>query len=137
MSKKADNIMSDKDDSDDLPLEPEPPPERVSSTNVPPGAPGPRAARFGEGAEGKGARRERGLTGPRTGPVQRTGNFLHDVRAEMKRVSWPSANEVKNTTIITIIAVIFFALYLFGVDQAIVQIGHFGAWLLSLVGIAA
>ena len=137
MSKKADNIMSDKDDSDELPLEPLAPPGRISSEDVPAGVPGPRAARFGEGIEGKGARRERGVTGPRTGPIERIGNFLHDVRAEMKRVSWPSANEVKNTTIITIVAVIFFAIYLFGVDQAIVQIGHFCAWLLSLVGIAA
>jgi preprotein translocase SecE subunit len=137
VSKKADSIMSDKDDADELPLEPEPPPGRVSSADVPPGAPGPRAARFGEGAEGKAGRRERGVTGARTGPIERTGNFLRDVRAEMKRVSWPTANEVKNTTIITVIAVIFFAIYLFGVDQAIVQIGHFGAWLLSLVGIAA
>jgi preprotein translocase subunit SecE len=137
VSKKADNIMSDKDDSDELPLEPEPAPGRVSSADVAAGVPGPRAARFGEGVEGKGARRERGLTGPRTGPIERAGNFLHDVRTEMKRVSWPSANEVKNTTIITIIAVIFFAIYLFGVDQIIVQIGHFGAWLLSLIGIAA
>jgi preprotein translocase SecE subunit len=35
----------------------------------------------------------------------------------MRRVSWPSAKEVQNTTIITLIAVIFFALYLFGVDR--------------------
>ena len=137
MSKKADNIMSDKDDSDELPLEPEPPPGRVSSADVPPGTPGPRAARFGEGVEGQGARRERAVAGPRTGPIQRTGNFLHDVREEMKRVSWPSAKEVQNTTIITIIAVIFFAVYLFGVDLLIVQIGRFAAWLLSLVGLAA
>lgn len=137
MSKKADQTMSDKDDSDELPLEPEVPPGRVSSSDVPAGVPGPRAARFGEGEEGKGARRERGLTGARTGPLERTGNFLSDIRAEMKRVSWPSANEVKNTTIITIVAVIFFAIYLFGVDQLIVQIGRLAAWLLSLVGLAA
>ncbi len=54
----------------------------------------------------------------------------------MKRVSWPSLREVKNTTIITVVAVIFFAVYLWGVDQAIVQIGRFGGWLLSLVGLA-
>ena len=137
MSKKADNIMSDKDDSDELPLEPDVPPARVSSEDVPMGVPAPRAARFGEGVEGKGARRERGVSGPRTGPIERTVNFLHDVRAEMKRVSWPSVTEVKNTTIITIVAVIFFAVYLFGVDQAIVQIGRLVAWLLSLIGIAA
>ncbi len=47
----------------------------------------------------------------------RTAQFFRDTRAEMRRVSWPTANEVKNTTIITLIAVIFFALYLFGVDR--------------------
>jgi preprotein translocase subunit SecE len=47
----------------------------------------------------------------------RTTQFLRDVRAEMRRVSWPSANEVRNTTIITLIAVIFFALYLFSIDR--------------------
>jgi preprotein translocase subunit SecE len=137
VSKKADSTMSDKDDSDELPLGPEPAPGRVSSSDVPMGVPGPRAARFGEGAEGEGARRERGLTGARSGPIERTGTFVHDVRAEMKRVSWPTATEVKNTTIITIIAVIFFAIYLFGVDQAIVLLGRFFSWLLSLVGVAA
>ena len=79
--------------------------------------PAPRTARFGEGVEGKGARRERGLSGPRVGPVGRMTQFLRDVRAEMKRVSWPSVKEVKNTTIITLVAVIFFAVYLFLVDR--------------------
>ena len=137
MSKKAeraDKIMADKDDSDELP-QPEPPPERESSSDVSPGVPAPRAARFGEGVEGKGARRERGLTGPRAGFFARTGQFLRDVRAEMKRVSWPSAREVKNTTIITVAAVIFFAVYLWGIDHAIVQLGRFGGWLLSLIGL--
>ena len=79
--------------------------------------PAPRTARFGEGVEGKGARRERGLSGPRVGPVGRMSQFLSDVRAEMKRVSWPSVKEVKNTTIITLVAVVFFAVYLFLVDR--------------------
>jgi preprotein translocase subunit SecE len=79
--------------------------------------PAPRTARFGEGQEGRGARRERGLTGPRTSALGRLVQFWRDVRAEMKRVSWPSAKEVKNTTIITLIAVIFFAVYLFLVDR--------------------
>ena len=82
-----------------------------------PGTPAPRAAPFGEGAEGRGARRERGLSGRRAGPIERMFQFLRDVRAEMKRVSWPTANEVKNTTIITLVAVIYFAIYLFLVDR--------------------
>ena len=95
--------------------------------------PAPRTARFGEGAEGKGARRERGLSGPRVGPIGRMAQFLRDIRAEMKRVSWPSAKEVKNTTIITLIAVIFFAIYLFLVDRLwsflLVQLNQFLNWL--------
>ena len=78
----------------------------------------PRAARFGEGPEGKVTRRERGQSGAPTGPA-RLWQFLHDVRAEMRRVSWPTLNHVQNTTIITVIAVIFFAVYLFVVDQAL------------------
>jgi|SRR6185295_13634492 preprotein translocase subunit SecE len=95
--------------------------------------PSPRAARFGEGGEGKPARRERGLSGPRVGPIGRLGQFLRDVRAEMRRVSWPTVNEVKNTTIITLVAVIFFAIYLFLVDRIwsflLIQLNHLLNWL--------
>ena len=95
--------------------------------------PSPRTARFGEGAEGRGARRERGLSGHQVGPLGRLSHFLRDVRAEMKRVSWPTFNEVKNTTIITLIAVIFFAVYLFLVDRiwafALTQLNHLLNWL--------
>ena len=59
--------------------------------------------------------------------------FLRDVRAEMRRVSWPSAKEVKNTTIITLVAVIFFAIYLFLVDRIwsflLVQLNQLLGWL--------
>src|SRR3979409_1130368 len=90
--------------------------------------PAPRAARFGEGAEGKGVRRERGVSGPRVGPIGRMSQVLRDGRAEMRRVSWPSLKEVQNTTIITLIAVIFFAIYLFLVDRVwaflLLQLNH-------------
>jgi preprotein translocase subunit SecE len=95
--------------------------------------PSPRTARFGEAAEGRAARRERGLSGPRIGPLGRLTHFLRDVRAEMRRVSWPTLNEVKNTTIITLIAVIFFAVYLFLVDRiwtfALTQLNHLLTWI--------
>lgn len=95
--------------------------------------PTPRAARFGEGVEGKGARRERSVSGPRVGPLGRLGQFVRDVRAELKRVSWPTAKEVKNTTIITLIAVIFFAAYLFVVDQALSRLINGLSWLINKV----
>ena len=78
----------------------------------------PRTARFGEGPEGKVARRERGQSGAPS-RFSGIGQFLHDVRAEMKRVSWPGFLEVRNTTIITLVAVIFFAVYLFAIDQGL------------------
>jgi preprotein translocase subunit SecE len=78
----------------------------------------PRAARFGEGPEGRVARRERKESGAPS-RFSGLGQFLHDVRAEMRRVSWPSFNHVRNTTLITIVAVIFFAIYLFAVDLAL------------------
>ena len=127
MSKKADKLTDSKDDSVDMP------PSHVGAEDVPLGTPAPRAARFGEGGEGGGGRRERDVTGPRAGFFTRMTQFLRDVRAEMKRVSWPTPGEVKNTTIITIIAVIFFSIYLFVVDQGlaflITQLTRLVEWL--------
>lgn len=122
--------MSDKEDPNEIPP---PESERMSSEGVPAHIPEPRAARFGEGPEGAGARRERGVTGPRAGFFARTGQFLSDTRAEMKRVSWPTSTDVKNTTVIVVIAVIFFAIYLFAIDRGvsflITQLDHFLKWL--------
>ena len=120
--------MSENEDPIDHPL-----PDTVSSDDAPASLPEPRTARFGEGLEGSAARRERGVTGSRAGFFARTGQFLNDVRAEMKRVSWPSSTDVKNTTIIVVIAVIFFAIYLFVIDRGIAflitQLDHFLRWL--------
>jgi preprotein translocase subunit SecE len=66
----------------------------------------------------------------------RVSKFWREVREEMKRVSWPSFEDVKKTTAITLAAVIFFAIYLFAVDKLVVLLGRFGNWLLSLVGLA-
>jgi preprotein translocase subunit SecE len=58
------------------------------------------------------------VQGSREGFFGRVGTFWRDVRSEMRRVTWPTMHEVQNTTIITIVAVAFFALYLFLIDQA-------------------
>ena len=42
--------------------------------------------------------------------------FLKDVRAELRKVTWPSRNEVHSTTIVVILATIFFGFYLFFMD---------------------
>ncbi len=80
-------------------------------------------------------RRERARSTAQAGPMARLSQFLRDVRAELKRVSWPSGKEVKNTTIITLVAVIFFATYLFAVDQAWARLINGLDWILAkLVG---
>jgi preprotein translocase subunit SecE len=43
-------------------------------------------------------------------------SFLREVRAELKKVTWPSRNEVYSTTIVVIFATIFFGFYLFFMD---------------------
>ena len=92
----------------------------------------PRGARFGEPPAGKVARRDRGHGGHQSAP-SRLVEFLHDVRAEMKRVSWPTLKHVQNTTIITIIAVIFFAVYLFLVDQGLSRLIVGLEWLVEKI----
>lgn len=66
----------------------------------------------------------------------RISKFWREVREEMKRVSWPSFDDVKKTTAITLAAVIFFAIYLFIVDKGVVLLGRFGNWLLTQAGLA-
>jgi preprotein translocase SecE subunit len=77
----------------------------------------------------RGGRLPRGTT-TTPGFFARTGQFLRDTRAEMRRVSWPGMNMVKNTTVITLVAVVFFALYLFAVDRVwAFLIDHLRGWL--------
>jgi preprotein translocase subunit SecE len=58
---------------------------------------------------------ERSLKGP-LGWWRRSGEFLTEVRNEMKRVTWPSQREVYATTVVVILTSVFFGLYLFTVD---------------------
>ena len=47
---------------------------------------------------------------------RRLPSFLRDVRAELRKVTWPSKNEVYSTTIVVIIATVFFGFYLYFMD---------------------
>jgi len=47
--------------------------------------------------------------------------FYRDVKLEMKRVTWPSRQDVINTTVITIVAVFFFSFYLMVVDLGLTK----------------
>jgi preprotein translocase subunit SecE len=89
----------------------------------------PKKSKVGKATPGGGGRGgKQHVAAP--GLFTRLGQFIRDTRAEMRRVSWPTAAEVKNTTIITLVAVVFFALYLFGVDRVwAFLIEHLRGWL--------
>lgn len=47
------------------------------------------------------------------------GQFLNDVKTELKRVHWPTKEEVQSGVIVTVLLLAFFALYIFGLDYVI------------------
>jgi preprotein translocase subunit SecE len=47
---------------------------------------------------------------------KRMGAYLRDVRGEMKKVTWPSKDDMIKTTIAVIVISLFFGIYLFGVE---------------------
>jgi preprotein translocase subunit SecE len=111
VSEDSAELETEVDAADDLDSPSGAPPAKVASGTLP-------------GSAGDGGRR------PSKAPVkhgffERIGQFVRDTRAEMRRVSWPTAVMVKNTTIITLVAVVFFAAYLFAVDRVwTFLIGH-------------
>ncbi len=64
------------------------------------------------------------------------GEFIKKTRSELDKTTFPSAEDVKNTTIIVIINVIFFATYLFLIDLVWVQVVQGLTWLVNkIVGV--
>ena len=70
------------------------------------------------------------IDGPRKGSV---GEFIRETRAELDKTTFPSSSDVKNTTIIVIINVFFFAAYLFLVDQGWVYVLQALTWLVNTI----
>ena len=61
------------------------------------------------------------------------GEFDQSVREEMRRTTFPTSDEVRKTTIIVIVNVIFFAIYLFVIDRAWVYILDGLTWLVNKI----
>ncbi len=58
--------------------------------------------------------------------VQRMGayprrfkQFLHEVRVEVRQVTWPTLDDVKATTVVVILTVFFFGFFLYVVDLGV------------------
>ena len=70
------------------------------------------------------------------GGKESVGEFIRHTREELDKTTFPSSDDVKNTTIIVIVNVIFFAVYLFLIDRAWVYIIDGLTWLVNkIVGI--
>ena len=54
--------------------------------------------------------------------VQELRSFVTDVRSELKKVTWPSRNEVYSTTIVVLATTVFFGFYLYALDLALTRI---------------
>jgi preprotein translocase SecE subunit len=61
------------------------------------------------------------------------GEFIKNTRAELDRTTFPSSDDVKNTTIIVIVSVLFFAVYLFLIDQAWTYILEALTWVVNKI----
>jgi preprotein translocase subunit SecE len=67
------------------------------------------------------------------GRFERARLFLSEVRNELKRVTWPSQKEVYATTVVVILTSAFFGLYLFVLDQILLNTFQ---WILRKLGAA-
>ena len=68
------------------------------------------------------------------GRIERARVFLSEVRNELKRVTWPTGTEVRNTTIVVIVVSVFFGLYLFALDFGIDSLV---IWIMRRFGVGA
>ena len=63
-----------------------------------------------------------GLSEKVAGSIAGTKEFLHDVRVEVKQVTWPSREDVISTTGVVIATVAFFGVFL-AIVEKIAQLG--------------
>ncbi len=58
----------------------------------------------------------------------RSGSFIQETRVELQKVVWPSRDDVQAGTIVTILLLIVFGAYIFGLDA-------FFSWLFHVIGL--
>jgi preprotein translocase subunit SecE len=63
-------------------------------------------------------------SGPSGPPRKRIGpgQFLREVRGELRRVAWPSRRELLSYSLVVLVTVALLTLYVFGLDQAFGQL---------------
>ena len=61
------------------------------------------------------------------------GDFVQKTREELGRTTFPSGDEVRKTTIIVVISVIFFAVYSFLIDKGWTYVLEGLTWLVNKI----
>ena len=49
----------------------------------------------------------------------RISDFYQAVKQEMRKTTWPTRSEVWSTTVVVLLAIVFFGFYLWGVDRLV------------------
>jgi preprotein translocase subunit SecE len=56
---------------------------------------------------------------PKLSYPARIRDFYHAVKLEMAKTTWPTRTEVWSTTVVVLIAIVFFGFYLWGIDRVV------------------
>ena len=75
--------------------------------------------RLPRGEGGEEGSEQRTIKLPKLSLGGRIGDFYHNIKLEMRKTTWPTRQEVWSTTIVVLIAVVFFGFYLWGVDRLV------------------
>jgi preprotein translocase subunit SecE len=78
--------------------------------------------------QGRPTRGTRTATAPKRPDEPKTTfpQYLREVRAEMRKVSWPSWDEVRKYSIVVLVTVVIFTAFVFGLDSLF---GELSGWL--------
>jgi preprotein translocase subunit SecE len=54
--------------------------------------------------------------------IERLGTFIHDVRAESRKVTWPTLEELQEATTVVLVTVLIISVFIFVVDLGVNRI---------------
>lgn len=58
---------------------------------------------------------------PKPGFFERLATYFRDVRSEMTRVVWPTRSETLNSSVVVVVALVFFIVFIAIVDYVVVN----------------
>jgi preprotein translocase subunit SecE len=64
----------------------------------------------------------------KAGVPKRVSRYLREVRQELKKVTWPSKEEVISSTLVVLVTVVFFVLLIGGLDFVFAKLVRFIAF---------